>query len=159
MLSSLRTHAFAGSTPSVTRLLKPHRHLTERTEIDGAKITRLNRQRRMACACGNDPTCLQRYTKLPQFIGKPGQRYQRIAQYIFAVTDELLAAHRDDRALFDEIARAPVRGCRWTKHEQMRASVVGNDLRGAGAKSSNRESRISMAGCSVSTASRTCCAV
>ena len=75
----------------------------------------------------------QRHAKLAQFIGEPGQRDAGIAQHVLAVTDELLAAHADDGPLLDQVQRAPVRGRRRSQHEQMRAGIVGNDLRCAGA--------------------------
>jgi hypothetical protein len=87
----------------------------------------------MAGACGNDPAGFQRHAKLAQFVGKPCQRHSRIAQHVLAVTNELLAAQTDNRSFLDQVQRAPVRVRRRSQHEQMRAGVVGNDLRGAGA--------------------------
>src|SRR6478736_73090 len=87
----------------------------------------------MAGARRDDPTRLQRHTQLAQFIGEPGQCHSRIAQYILAVTDKLLVAQADNGPFLDKVHRAPVRARRWAKHEQVRAGVVGNDLRGASA--------------------------
>ena len=64
-----------------------------------------------------------------------------IAEHVLAVTDELLAAHRDDGLFLDEIECAPVRRRGRAEHEQMRAGIVGDDLRGAGADEI-RKSRI-----------------
>ena len=58
----------------------------------------------MAGACRDDAAGFQCYAKLAQFVGKPCQRYQGVAEHVLAVTDELLTAQRDDRPFLDEIA-------------------------------------------------------
>ena len=87
----------------------------------------------MAGAGGDDLTRFQRHAKLAQFVGEPRQGNPGVAKHVLAMTGELPAAQRDDRFLLDEVERAPVRR-RWrTEHEQVRACIVGDDLRGAGA--------------------------
>ena len=108
---------------------KSHRYFSEYTEIDRAKVAGLDRQRRMAGACGDDPAGFQGRAELAQFIGEPGQRQPGIAEHVLAMADELLAAHRGYGPLLDQIECAPVRGRGRTQHEQMRAGIVGDELR------------------------------
>src|SRR4051812_37845981 len=77
--------------------------------------------------------CPQRQPELAKFVCAPRQRNSGIAEHVPAVADMALAAQRDDGSLLDEIEGPPVRG-RWLpEHEQMRAGIVGDDLRLAGA--------------------------
>ena len=79
-----------------------------------------------------------------------------IAEHVLAMTDKLLAAQRDDRPLLDQIERAPVRlvGAPSTNRcaQALSAMICAAP---ALTKSAKRKSGISIAGCSVSTASRT----
>src|SRR5205807_4148699 len=113
-------------------LLKPDRHFPERTKIRREKIARLDRQRCVAGAGGDDAARFERDAKLAQFVGEPRQGQSGIAEHILSVTDELLSAQRDDRPFLDEIERAPVRGRCRTEHEPLRAGIVSTNLRGAG---------------------------
>src|SRR6478609_1745405 len=107
----------------------------------------------MARARRDDLPRFQRHSKLAQFVGEPRQRHSGITEHILAVTNKLLAAHGDDRPLLDEIARpsALVGGPSTNRCAQALSGMI--CAAPALTKSANRESGISMAGCSVSTAS------
>ncbi len=73
----------------------------------------------------------KRHAELAHFIGKPGECDPGIAEHVLAMADELFVAQRDDGSLLDEIERTPVRSGRRAQHEQMRAGIIGDDLRRA----------------------------
>ena len=132
---------------TLNRLFERDRHFSDQPEIGLEHIAGLNGQRDVAGAGGHDLTRFQRHAKLTQFVGEPCQSNPGVTKHVLSMTGELLSPQRNDRFLLHEIERAPVRR-RWrTEHEQVRACIVRDDLRGSAlTKSANLESGISIAG-------------
>src|SRR6185312_15515628 len=101
-------------------------------EIRFHSIARPDRQRRVAGPCRDHLSCPQREAETAQFVGEPGERDAGIAEYVLAVTDIALAAQHGHRTLLDEVARAPVCRSGFAEDEEMRAGIVGDELRFAG---------------------------